>query len=424
MHITRRALGRLAVQGLAVAPLHHLAGQAASPRKRWSLEVSQCTRGPNHHFFGYIGHVQNTPWSGDERYLVALETSFQDRMPRPEDAAGVVLIDAAAPYGIEPVDQSRAWNFQQGTMFYWNPEAQERELFFNDRDVKTNEVFTVRYNVVTRRRIREYHFADTPIGNSGVAQQGQYFLGLNYGRLARLRPVTGYPGASDWTVGQMAPQNDGIFRVEIESGEKRLLVSFAELAEAIEPVAPHSKGKELFINHTLGNRDNDLIYFYVRADFDSRQTRVDVPCSIRADGTDLKVHSLHIGGHPEWEFASRMIGSRHGELVLYDIERQAVVGTIADPKIFPSPGGDTALSPDGRWVVNGYRQGTQNFYVVFNRDDGSWERTSGFSHVGFASGELRVDGAPCWNRSNDCIQFPAIASDGTRQMFLLKIVSA
>ena len=28
-----------------------------------------------------------------------------------------------------------------------------------------------------------------------------YFLGLNYGRLARLRLVTGYRGAFDWTIG-------------------------------------------------------------------------------------------------------------------------------------------------------------------------------------------------------------------------------
>ncbi len=72
-----------------------------------------------------------------------------------------------------------------------------------------------------------------PFGNSGVAQRGGYFLGLNYGRMARLRPVTGYPGALDWNPGEAAPANDGVFIVEMATGAKRLLVSFADLARAV-----------------------------------------------------------------------------------------------------------------------------------------------------------------------------------------------
>ena len=44
---------------------------AAPPR----LEVQQLTQGPLHHFFGYIGHVQNIPWNGDGRYITVLRTS-------------------------------------------------------------------------------------------------------------------------------------------------------------------------------------------------------------------------------------------------------------------------------------------------------------------------------------------------------------
>jgi hypothetical protein len=32
-----------------------------------------------------------------------------------------------------------------------------------------------------------------------------------------------------------------------------------------------------------------------------------------------------------------------------------------------------------------------------------------------------VDGSPNWNRTNDQILFPAIALDGTRQLFLMRI---
>jgi hypothetical protein len=389
----------------------------------FDLTVQQVTFGPKNHIFGYIGHVQNIPWNGTGRYIVALETDFQDRMPRAADAANVVLVDTWNGNSVQVIDKSRGWNFQQGTMFYWNPEAPDTQIFFNDRDATTGKVFTVLYDISKRRRLREFRFDDTPFGNSGVAQNGGSFLGLNYGRLARLRLVTGYLGAYDWTAGVAAPEDDGIFLVEVTTGKQRLLVSYRRLAELVKAHGADITGQHLFINHTLWNRDDNRIYFYVRADFDSREKRVNVPCSIRPDGSGLTAHSIFIGGHPEWERGSRIIGSRDGRMVLYDVDRKEVVGTIGTADTFPNPEGDTALSPDYNWVVNGSRRGDANLYTVFRRSDGARAQTEGFPHPGLTSGELRVDGSPCWNRTNNRILFPAIAADEghTRQLFEIQI---
>ena len=94
----------------------------AKDKDAFQIEIKQITRGPMTHFFGYIGHVQNIPWNLSGRYIVALQTSFHDRMPGPNDPANVVLIDTHNGYQTKVVDQSRGWNPQQGTMFYWNPE--------------------------------------------------------------------------------------------------------------------------------------------------------------------------------------------------------------------------------------------------------------------------------------------------------------
>ncbi|MBT7980938.1 MAG: hypothetical protein HN584_00100 [Akkermansiaceae bacterium] len=58
-----------------------------------TIRLERITSGPMNHFFGYIGHVQNIPWSGDGRCILALRSSFQDRMPGPNDPADIVLID-------------------------------------------------------------------------------------------------------------------------------------------------------------------------------------------------------------------------------------------------------------------------------------------------------------------------------------------
>src|SRR5262245_60653943 len=112
---------------------------AEAPR----LEIRQLTTGPQHHFFGYIGHVQNVPWNASDRYIVALRSSVRDHLPDGTEPAEIVLLDTQNNYVPRVVDRSRAWNPQQGTMLYWNPQAQETQFFFNDRDPASNKIFCV-----------------------------------------------------------------------------------------------------------------------------------------------------------------------------------------------------------------------------------------------------------------------------------------
>lgn len=81
-------------------------------------------------------------------------------MPKPGEAAEVVLIDTQQKNRVQPIDQCRAWNFQQGTMFYWNPRQPETQFFFDDRDPQSGRIFTVLYDVAQRKRVREFRYAD------------------------------------------------------------------------------------------------------------------------------------------------------------------------------------------------------------------------------------------------------------------------
>jgi len=386
----------------------------------FDVSIEQITFGKHHHFFGYIGQCRTIPWNASGRYIVALRTDFHDRMPEPGEAADVVLIDTTQKNRVLPVEKCRAWNFQQGTMFYWNPQKPETQFFFNDRDAETGRVFTVLYDVERRRRVREYRYQDASFGNGGVAQGGGAFLGLNYGRLARLRPVTGYPGALDWTQGVNVPTDDGVFKVDVETGEKRVLVSFRQLADLLQSRYPNIDGVPLFINHTLWNRDDSRIYFYVRGNWNRSGPRINVPCTVHADGTGLTMHETFIGGHPEWGEGNQIIGSRDGRQVIYDVERKKIVGQIGTKEILPEPGGDISLSPDGKWFVNGFKKGSKNYYVIIRMSDGAHVRTPGINKGSYKD-ELRVDPAPRWNRSSDAILAPGVVKGGMRQLFLIRI---
>lgn len=394
---------------------------SGSSQSRLGYEVRQLTFGPAHHFYGYIGHVGNSPYSADGKYLVALRTTFQDRMPRAEDAAEIVLLDAAKNHAEVKVDETRGWNPQQGAMIYWNPEQPARQFFFNDRDPKTGKVFTALYDIVDRKRVREFRFEQTPAANGGVKQDGGAFAAINYARMARLRPVTGYPGARDWTEGANHPQDDGLFVVNTRTGERKLIVSFRQMRDALVGKYPRIDQKALFLNHTLWNREGDRIFFFVRADFAAKD-RINVPMTVRPDGSQLTEQRVFIGGHPEWDFKSRMIGRVEDKLVLYDTLTQQIVETIGGPEIFRDPEGDTALSRDGQWIVNGAPTGATMHYTVLRRPDRMYFKTEDFSRAGYTGGDLRIDPAPCWNREGDRFAFPALAKDGTRQMFEVRVV--
>ena len=391
------------------------------------LKIEQVTFGTKHHFFGYIGQCQTIPWNATGRYILGLEIDRIDRMPKPEEAATIILIDTHDSNRIIRVDKTHAWNPQQGTMFYWNPLAAETQFFFNDRDVETGEVFTVIYDIKKKKRVKEYRYEDTPIGNGGVAADGSAWLGINYGRLARLRLVTGYPEALDWSKNEIAPENDGIFIVDIKTAEKRLLVSYRQLEEKLKKLKPDLNHSGLFINHTLWNRDADRVYFFVRSGWGEMPgEKNNIPCSIYADGTGLTLHEMHIGGHPEWAEGNLLIGRADGidggddRQIFYNVDTKKIVGQLGTTEMFPKPGGDISLSPGGDWFVNGYSQSSKNYYSVYRRSDGAFVRSEGIDK-GSYSGDIRIDPAPRWNRNNDAILVPGIDKNKTRQMFVIRM---
>ncbi|MCF8392229.1 MAG: hypothetical protein K9H12_16125 [Bacteroidales bacterium] len=396
---------------------------AIGQSSNFDLEIEQITSGEKHHFFGYIGQCQTIPWNSNGQYILGLEIDSIDRMPKAEEAATIILINTRKNNKIIRIDKTYAWNPQQGTMFYWNPLAPKKQFFFNDRDVETGEVYTVVYDIKKKKRVREYRYKGTPIGNGGVAADGSAWLGLNYGRLARLRPVTGYPGALDWSKDEIAPEYDGVFIVDVKSGEKRLLVSYAQLQEKLIEYQPELKHDGLFINHTLWSRDGNQVYFFARAGWNEQDyNRINVPFSVHADGSGLSLHETHIGGHPEWADGSILIGRQGKKQIFYDVDKKKVVGQMGNPDMFPNPEGDISLSPDGNWFVNGYKKGTENFYAVFNRRDSTFIQSAGLSNGAF-SGDIRIDPAPRWNRTSDAILVPGIDSNKTRQMFIIRLVS-
>ena len=72
------------------------------------LKVEQVTSGSKHHFFGYIGQCQTIPWNASGRYILCLEIDHIHRMPKPDEAATVCVIDTQNQ--IIALDKTYGWN--------------------------------------------------------------------------------------------------------------------------------------------------------------------------------------------------------------------------------------------------------------------------------------------------------------------------
>lgn len=387
--------------------------------------VEKITSGPKHHFFGYIGHGLTIPWNASGRYIVSLRTDFIDRMPAVGDTADVVLIDTTQGNQVTVVDQTRAWNLQQGTMFYWNPNAAETQFFFNDVDPKTGQVFTVLYDIAAKKRVREYRFGAESIANGGVAPNGKWFAGINYGKISRSREVIAYPGTSDaMENGPANPENDGVFRVDIATGERTLLVTYKHLQKTLID-NPDDRAKlgapekyPLYAHHTLWNRDGEWLSFIVRGKGNKRPS---AGCAVRWDGSDFR--KIPFAGHPEWLEGTQFVlaSKEDGAYNLYDVAKAEWAGTLGGPDIFPDTDDDNALSPDGKWYVGSHRPTPAELvYTFFRRSDGAWGRSQPVPAKS-GGGNVRIDSAPRWNRASDTILAPGLDPDGTLQLYLVRL---
>ena len=385
-----------------------------------SMRVEQITFGDKHHMFGYIGQSLTIPWNADDRYIVGLEFDSHDHLPTADDAATVILIDTASSNEIVPLDTCRAWNTQQGTMLYWNPDSPSTQFFFNDRD-EDNRIYTVLYDIEQRKRIREYRFTDTPIGNAGVCPKGGFFYALNYARMARLRPVTGYQGTYDWTDGELAPVNDGMWKVDVESGEKELLVSFADIAKIVkdeDDVSSIVTGSHLYINHALSSRQCSTVYFFGRGNYKGNdvyikkpEMAIDKPFVMKSNGSGLK-RVRHIGGHPEWSQSESVVFGRikgretSNQIVKYNIVSDSIDGTVGDGVTFQKTGGDLSLSLNGQMFANGWERDRNLIYHVVRLTDAEEVISPPIYRGLYSKGNLRIDAAPRWNRRGDKLLVP------------------
>lgn len=371
------------------------------------------TRGPGFHFFGYY---DKSPWDASGRYLLGLETTFMDRPPTAEDEATVGLIDSAAGNAWRPLARTSAWNWQQGCMLQWLPSAAERLIVFNDR---RQDRFVA---VILDVRTGEERVLPRPI--YALSPDGAAALSTNFARLAQTRPGYGYVGLAEPGADDPHPAEDGIFHIDLTTGEHRLILSYAEVA-GFRP-QESMRGAKHWINHIQVNTDGTRFAFLHRWAPWGRmrpwRTRL---LTANLDGSDL--YCLADDGmvsHYDWRDPTHILAWARrrglGDRFFLFTDRSDRCVAVGEGVL--TVDGHCSWSPDRRRVLTDTYPDREHrrALILYRPEDGLKVEVGRFFAPPELQGEIRCDLHPRWSRDGRLICFDS-AHEGTRQMYVMDV---
>ena len=377
--------------------------------------VRPITRGPKFHWFGYYDKLQFDP---ADRLVLANEVAFEHRSPVADDVINVGMVDTADGDKWIELGQSRAWNWQQGCMLQWIPGTQS-EVFWNDRDGDKFVCHILDVKSGKKRTLGHPVYAVSPDGAWGIAPE--------FSRLNDCRPGYGYAGIPDPGRDVPAPDNAGIRKIDLKTGDAKLIITFAQAA-AIECPGGYSKGAKHWFNHLLVSPDGKRFIFLHRwrgqeerpNSFHTRLFTAD------ASGKDLYILDPHgKTSHFIWRDATHVAAwawhpSLGEKFYLYTDKTEAV--EPIGPTVMIVNGHNTYL-PGNKWILNDTypdKPRLQHPYL-YNVETGKRVPLGHFPSPPPYTGEWRCDTHPRADRRGKqvCIDSP---HGGTgRQMHLIDI---
>lgn len=385
------------------------------------------TGGPRHHWFGYYDKRQFDPSS---RFVLANEVDFEGRPPTADDSIAVGYVDTAEGDRWVEIGRSSAWGWQQGCMLQWVGPRGDR-IMWNDLE---GDQFVCRVYSMRDGSIRTL---PKPIYT--ITSDGKAGLSADFRRIDNLRPGYGYDGLADPYVNERAPEESGIWRIDLETGDSQLIISLAEVADIPWPDGDTHQEAWHYFNHLLINPSGTrfTVLHRYRPGFDPKTLKYQggfVTRMLTADMNGRDRYVLDPSGHTShfiWKndeqltMWTRPQGQPRGFYRFTDQTRD--VEPVGQDKM-PTNGHNTYLGrlggPYRDWILNDtYPDDTSRQTVyLYHVPTGRRVDLGRFPSPPSYRGEWRCDTHP---RSNDRGDLVSIDSphDGGREVYLLDIRS-
>ena len=399
-----------------------------------------------HSFFGYYNKSNFS--LNDNRLLGNRVAMFTGDLTGTERAE-IGYFDLTDDDRFHKLGETTTWNWQMGCQAQWR--GGHNQVIFNTRakgpggSAHVFPDFRSTLVDVDTGRSREL-----PLPIYVMDPNGDFALTVNYSRFMVTHRTIGYPATGAEPPLAPAPADDGIFRMDIDSGDARLIVSLDDLKN-FQPLPSMDKAIH-WVTHMEVNPSGTRFLFIHRW----TERVADETCflhrlfTMNGDGSDLRLlectdHPLPqladnfdpdaVGtfdyekseyqiSHPMWKSDREIIvwGPHNGAIHYHlynDITGQVdVIGAdVLDEN------GHMTYSRDGRWILSDtYPDAATDERILFLYDT----RTSQRHDLGsfFTPPDLgkhnRCDLHPRWSRNNSHVCIDSV-HEGRRQMYLIDV---
>lgn len=258
-----------------------------------------------------------------------------------------------------------------------------------------------------------------------LSPDARWAVATSFSRLADTRPGYGYAGVADKYKDVLAPEQEGIWWMDLETGRRKLILSYAQVA-AIPYRIGDWTGYKHRINHLLVSPDGSRFIFLHRRTADSHpeygNTRM---FTAKPDGTDLYVvdpygYTSHfIWRDPKHIMAWARHPSHGDKFYLYEDKSERV--EVMGPEVMTENGHNTYL-PGQRWVLNDTypdRNRLQHPYL-FDTTTGRKTPLGHFLSPKEYAGEWRCDNHPRFSPNGRLVTIDS-PHQGGRQIYLIDI---
>ncbi|KEO72060.1 TolB-like translocation protein [Anditalea andensis] len=351
--------------------------------------------------------------------LAGHKITIKERQPTSTDAIEIGYINLKEGQKWYKVGESTAWSWQQGAMSQWLPNT--RTLIWNDRE---NGKFVSRLHSLDTGKTETM---DQPI--YAVDPNGKFVLSLNMARLDHVRPGYGYVGGEGHMINKLKPKDDGIWRIDLETGEKKLILSINKAAGFL---FPHLRIKErlnqllkspiYWFNHVKVSPDGSRLTVKIRyrsKDLSkgwSDSMGASITCG--TDGNDMRLLG-HATSHVIWLDNEHLYAWQQNGLYVY---KDSTDGVQKLPKIAPHLIKKNVhmrhfSGTKDKFIFDTPYQENIDLYTYDSKNDTS-SKIATFHHHTPANGHFRCDLHPCPSPDGKHIVVTSL-EDGGRQIYLL-----
>ncbi len=398
-----------------------------------------------HHFFGYYN---KSNFDRDDKRLLGQRVDRFTGDISGQETAIVGYFDLTDSDQFHEVGQTSTWNWQMGSQLQWV--GDHNQIIHNARwDGATRDTpypdfcsTLVDLDSGTTRTL--------PLPVYVLAPNGDYALCVNYSRFMVTHKTIGYPATQAEPDLDLAPADDGIYRMDIASGDYRLILSLAQL-KAHQPTPSMDKAIH-WITHLEANPSGSRFLFIHRW----TERVEDETCflhrlyTVNGDGTDLRLlecsdHPLPqladdfdlnaVGtfdyekseyqiSHPMWKSDDEVIvwGPHDGAIHYHLYHDTTGIVDIIGPGIL-TENGHMTYSRDGRWILSDtYPDANTNERILFLFDTktGTGHDLGSFYTPPDLGKHNRCDLHPRWSHDNTHVCIDSV-HEGTRQMYLVDV---